>query len=73
MTIHRHDRLTVSWNWINFLQLSNTFLPHLAALKMELKSSSTIRTAACAFVMSQPELVANPTEAAAIAGASLSL
>mmetsp|Transcript_29651 Transcript_29651/g.52915 ORF Transcript_29651/g.52915 Transcript_29651/m.52915 type:complete len:212 (-) Transcript_29651:1633-2268(-) len=64
--------LIVSWNCRNFLMLSKMFLPHLTALTMLVKLSSSKMMSAASLARAVPhKFIANPTSDFFKAGASL--
>ena len=70
--ITKATKLTVSWNWRNFLIDSKIFLPHFMAVTIELKLSSRRIIPEAYLATSVPAIpIANPISAFLRAGASL--
>lgn len=55
--------LMVSWNYKNFLTLSNIALPHMMALQIETKLLSRITRSELSLETSQPYPMQKPTSA----------
>ncbi len=62
-TIARAERLNVTWNQMNFLTLQQMFLPHMAAIRTDQKSSLVRIISAFSLATEQPVPIAKPTSA----------